>query len=79
MYLDVGNIDHSFTKESPRSLFEPFGPVSHAVARRRDGGLAFVVLEMPKDDEGNAAINALPGSLMATNNFWTMNAAFTRG
>ena len=61
----VGNLPFQTTEEDLRRLFEPFGAVDQAsVVSDRDTGRSrgFGFVEMPQDDEGSKAIEALDGS-----------------
>jgi RNA recognition motif-containing protein len=60
----VGNLSFGSTEDSIRALFEPYGTVDRVnIVTDRDTGQSrgFAFVEMPNDDEGNAAINALNG------------------
>ena len=64
MNIYVGNMPYSMTEEDLRNAFGEFGTVDRArpVSDRETGrpkGFGFV--EMPNDDEANAAIAALNG------------------
>jgi RNA recognition motif-containing protein len=59
----VGNLSFEATKEDVIKLFEPFGTVANVVImlgkKGKSRGYGFV--DMPSDDEKNAAITALQG------------------
>jgi len=62
--LYVGNLKYTVTSEQLEELFEPFGSVSTAqVLSDRETGRSrgFGFVEMPNDDEAEAAIEALDG------------------
>ncbi len=64
MNIYVGNLPYSITEDSLRSLFEQFGSVSSTKVvvdqiSGRSKGFAFV--DMPEDEEGEAAIEKLNG------------------
>ena len=64
MNIFVGNLSYSTTDETLRELFEPYGEVSSAkVIKDRETGRArgFGFVEMPSDEEGQAAIAAVDG------------------
>lgn len=65
MNIFVGNLSYSTTDDGLRALFEQHGQVSSAkvIGSRQTGrsrGFGFV--EMPNDDEGRAAMEALEGT-----------------
>ncbi len=65
MNIFVGNLSYATTDDGLRALFEQHGDVSSAkvIASRQTGrsrGFGFV--EMPNDDEGRAALEALDGT-----------------
>lgn len=60
----VGNLKYTVTSEQLEELFEPFGSVSTAqVLSDRETGRSrgFGFVEMPNDDDAEAAIEALDG------------------
>jgi RNA recognition motif-containing protein len=62
--LYVGNLKYTVTSEQLEELFEPFGSVSTAqVLSDRETGRSrgFGFVEMPNDDDAEAAIEALDG------------------
>jgi RNA recognition motif-containing protein len=62
--LYVGNLKYTVTSEQLQELFEQFGSVSSAqVLSDRDTGRSrgFGFVEMPNDDEAQAAIESLDG------------------
>jgi cold-inducible RNA-binding protein len=62
--LYVGNLPYGFTDSDLQNLFEPHGAVRSAqVIMDRDTGRSkgFAFVEMDKDDEAQAAIDALNG------------------
>ncbi len=64
MNIYVGNLPYSITEDSLRSLFEQFGAVTSTKIvvdqiSGRSKGFAFV--DMPEDEEGEAAIEKLNG------------------
>lgn len=66
MNIFVSNLSYKATDEDLRKVFEQFGTVSSAKIIRdkfnnRSRGFGFV--EMANDDEGNAAISQLNGSV----------------
>jgi len=65
MNIFVGNLSYSSTEESVRALFEPHGEVASVkLIKSRDTGVSrgFGFVEMPNDEEANAAIAALDGT-----------------
>ena len=66
MNIFVSNISFKVREQSLKDLFSEFGEVSNVriikdKETRRSKGYGFV--EMPSDSEGNAAINALNGTM----------------
>ena len=64
MNIFVGNLDYATTEDSLRGLFTPHGEVvSVKVITDRDTGRSrgFCFVEMPNDEEAQAAISALDG------------------
>ncbi len=62
--LYVGNLRYTVTSEMLQEMFEPFGAVSSAqVLSDRETGRSrgFGFVEMPNDDEAQAAIESLDG------------------
>ena len=62
MMIYVGNLDYGVTSEELRALFEPFGAVSMAevqVKTRTGHSRGFGMVEMPRQSEADAAIQAL--------------------
>jgi RNA recognition motif-containing protein len=60
----VGNLSFGATEESVRSIFEAHGTVDRvSIVTDRDTGRSrgFGFVEMPNDNEGNAAINSVNG------------------
>jgi len=59
----VGNLSFQATKEDLVKLFEPFGTVANAVIMERKKGKSrgYGFVDMPNEDEKNAAISALAG------------------
>jgi RNA recognition motif-containing protein len=59
----VGNLSFETTKEDVIKLFEPFGTVASAVIMERKKGKSrgYGFVDMPNEDEKNAAITALQG------------------
>ena len=65
MNIFVARLNYSTSEDALRDLFSQFGEVSSAkIIMDRDTGRSkgFGFVEMPSDDEGNAAIQALDGS-----------------
>jgi RNA recognition motif-containing protein len=65
MRIYVGNLNYSVTSDELRSLFEPFGTVDSAevqVKTRTGHSRGFGLVEMPNENEAEAAIAALNGS-----------------
>jgi len=65
MTIYVGNLDYGVTSDDLRALFEPFGGVNSAdvqVKSRTGQSRGFGMVEMGRDDEARAAIEALQGS-----------------
>jgi RNA recognition motif-containing protein len=62
MNIFVGNINYRLTEDELRAAFENYGEVSSVkIVKDRETGRAkgFGFVEMPDDDEANAAINSL--------------------
>ena len=59
----VGNLSFKATKEDVIKLFEPFGSVANAVIMERKKGKSrgYGFVDMPNEEEKNAAIAALEG------------------
>ncbi len=59
----VGNLSFTATKEDVVKLFEPFGSVANAVIMERKKGKSrgYGFVDMPNEEEKNAAITALQG------------------
>jgi len=59
----VGNLSFEATKEDVIKLFEPFGSVANAVIMERKKGKSrgYGFVDMPNEEEKNAAIAALEG------------------
>ena len=59
----VGNLSFQATKEDIIKLFEPFGSVANAVIMERKKGKSrgYGFVDMPNEEEKNAAIAALQG------------------
>jgi len=59
----VGNLSFQATKEDVIKLFEPFGSVANAVIMERKKGKSrgYGFVDMPNEEEKNAAIAALEG------------------
>jgi len=58
----AGNLSHEMTEGDLRSMFEAHGRVDRAslvIDRATNQSKGFGFIEMPNDDEGNAAISAL--------------------
>lgn len=71
MNIYVGNLPYSATDNQLRDAFAAFGEVSSAkVVMDRDTGRSkgFGFVEMPNDDQGNAAIKGLDGSSLGGRN-----------
>ena len=71
MNLYIGNLSWSMTEQDLQQTFEAYGEVSSCKIvtdkmTNRSKGFAFV--EMPNDDEANAAISALNGKDLAGRN-----------
>lgn len=67
MNIFVGNLNYITTEDSLQQLFEEFGEVQSAklISDRETGrSRGFAFIEMPNDDEANAAINGLNGRLL---------------
>ncbi len=65
MNIYVGNLPYSTTDEDLQGAFEPYGEVSSArviMDRMTDRSKGFGFVEMPNNQEGQAAISALDGS-----------------
>lgn len=65
MNIYVGNISWDTTETSLQRAFEQYGQVSSArIVMDRDTGRSrgFAFVEMPNDDEGRAAIEAMNGA-----------------
>ncbi len=65
MMIYVGNLDYAVTSEELRALFEPFGVVAMAevqVKARTGQSRGFGLVDMPRQNEADAAIAALNGS-----------------
>ncbi len=65
MKIYVGNLNYTVTSEELRTLFEPYGQVESAEVQlkaRSGQSRGFALVEMPNDDEADAAIAALNGS-----------------
>lgn len=65
MKIFVGNLNYKVTDEDLAEAFEPYGEVSSASVvmdrnTNRSKGIGFV--EMPNDDEAQAAIEGLDGT-----------------
>ena len=64
MNIYVGNLPYNINDEDLRDAFAPYGPVDSArVITDRDSGRSkgFGFVEMPSNDEAEAAIQALNG------------------
>jgi RNA recognition motif-containing protein len=64
MNIFVGNLNYSTTEESLQALFEAYGQVASAkiiMSRETGTSRGFGFVEMPDDQEGQAAIEALDG------------------
>ncbi len=64
MNLFVGNLNYTTTEQTLREAFEPFGQVSSAkVIMNHDTGRSrgFGFVDMPNDDEAQAAMEGLNG------------------
>lgn len=67
MQLYVGNLPYSTSDDDLRALFATHGEVTRAtIIKDRDTGRSkgFGFVDMPNDDQGNAAIAALNGNDM---------------
>jgi len=67
MNIYVGNLPHEVTDEELREAFEAFGQVTSVnIIKDRDSGQprGFGFVEMPANDEGQAAISGLNGKEM---------------
>jgi cold-inducible RNA-binding protein len=65
MNIFVGNLSYGTTDDGLRALFEQHGAVSSAkviTSRQTGRSRGFGFVEMPSDDEGRAALEALDGS-----------------
>jgi RNA recognition motif-containing protein len=65
MRIYVGNLDYDVTADDLRTLFEPYGTVEFAevqIKSRTGRSRGFALVDMPDDDEANAAIAALNDS-----------------
>ena len=65
MKIYVGNMPYAMTAEELQALFESFGTVAKAnlaMDRETNRPRGFGFVEMPEDDQANAAIAALNGS-----------------
>jgi len=65
MRIYVGNLDYEVGSDELKSIFEPHGEVSWAevqVRSRTGRSRGFGLVEMPNDNEAEAAIAALNGS-----------------
>jgi RNA recognition motif-containing protein len=65
MRIYVGNLDYGVNSDELRDLFKPFGNVTFAevqVKSRTGHSRGFGLVEMPEDQEADAAIAALHGS-----------------
>jgi cold-inducible RNA-binding protein len=65
MRIYVGNLDYAVTSDMLRALFEPFGTITTAevqVRSRTGQSRGFGLVEMPDDQEAQAAIAALNGA-----------------
>lgn len=77
MNIYVGNLNYSTTEDSIRGLFEPHGEVATVnIITFRDTGRSrgFGFVEMPKQQEAQAAIAALGGTEL-DGNALTVNEA----
>ena len=64
MRIYVGNLSYSVSSEALKSMFEPFGTVDWAEVQtkvRTGRSRGFGLVDMPDDDQGRAAIEALDG------------------
>jgi RNA recognition motif-containing protein len=64
MRIYVGNLDYGITSEELRTLFEPFGEVAWAEVQtkaRTGQSRGFGLVDMPNDQQAEAAIQALHG------------------
>lgn len=62
MRIYVGNLDYSVSSDDLRALFATYGEVAWAEIQtksRTGRSRGFGLVDMPNDDEANAAINAL--------------------
>ncbi|MHC4873719.1 MAG: RNA recognition motif domain-containing protein [Planctomycetota bacterium] len=64
MNIYIGNLDYKMSNEDLKAVFEAHGEVEDArIIMDRNSGRSkgFGFVDMPNDDEGNAAIEALNG------------------
>ncbi len=76
----VGNLTFSTTEDQLRSMFEAYGQVDRvSIVTDRDSGQSrgFGFVEMPDDEAGNRAIEALNGTSIGGRNL-TVNEARPR-
>jgi len=67
MYINVGNMSFATNDEELRELFSEYGTVTSAKVMTNNEGRSrgFGFVEMPDDNEGNAAIRSLNGDEFA--------------
>lgn len=76
----VGNLPFDIREDDMKSIFEPYGQVERvSIVTDRDSGQSrgFGFVEMPNDEEGNKAIEALNGMSIGGRNL-TVNEARPR-
>lgn len=64
MKIYAGNLNYTVTSDDLRALFEPYGSVESAevqIKARTGRSRGFGIVDMPNDDEADAAIAALNG------------------
>jgi len=65
MRLFIGNLPHSFNEEKVREIFAEHGEVSKVAVptdRYTNAPRGFAFVDMPNDEEANAAISAVNGT-----------------
>jgi len=67
MYINVGNMSFATNDEELRELFSEYGTVTSVKVMTNSEGRSrgFGFVEMPDDNEGNAAIRSLNGDEFA--------------
>jgi RNA recognition motif-containing protein len=86
MNIYVGNLPYKIRDKQLMGLFQPYGEVSSArviVEKESGRSKGFGFVEMPNDEEANAAIKELNGSLVEGRNIVvnesTVERSFGRG